>query len=407
VRASTLGPRAAGSPPFAFAADGHPLAASLAPLRAAVAADAGLQPSGAGGEVVRADLRAAPDAAGGWALQRLYWSVQRPDPGAPGALRARMLLCERGSDGTACTAVHAFPDDPGLRSARRADGPLVAGHAGAPVTVLRYIPLRRITFRTAGAGPAVIGKIKAPRSLERAEARLGAVRAAAARATFAVAEPLGIDRARGVWFQALCAGRPLAQIAIADRADDLAALHRLGATHREIHGLDVDAPADDEGARRAGLRADLGWVAGAAPAHAADVARLDRWLRANLRRCAERDRRFCHVDFSPSQVLCDGDAWTVLDFDDSHRGDPYADLAATLVSLEYETDAPGPVSDEAAAARAAAYLAGYGAPLDEDRLLGHRVAEALALLAKRLRKDRARADEPAAALAALLALTGA
>jgi aminoglycoside phosphotransferase (APT) family kinase protein len=383
---------------------------ALEPLREIVASDPGLRPTGARDEVVRADMRAAPDAAGTWRLERLYWSVQRADPAAPGGLRGRLLVVDRRRGRPPEPAVHDFPDDPRLPAAARAGSPLVAGRAGPPVEVLRYIPLGRITFRTAGApgGEPVIGKIKAPKSLERAQARLEAVQAAAAGATFAVPAPLGIDAERGVWFQSLCPGRPLSQLVAS--GDEEALLRRLGAMHREIHALGVDAPPVDEDERRADLRADSAWIAMAAPRHADAAARVQRWLDANLRPCEPGARRFCHGDYSPSQILVHDDAWAVLDFDDAHLGDPYADVAATLVSLEHEIDAvegaaaaPEPAAVER---RGAAYLAGYG-DVDEERLLAQRVAAQVGLLARRLRKDRAAPDEPGNVLESLLARTGA
>jgi aminoglycoside phosphotransferase (APT) family kinase protein len=397
-------------PPFAFADAGHPLFAALEPLREIVDADPGLRPTGARGEVLRADLRVAPAGDGTWAVERLYWSAQRADPGAPGALRGRMLVVDRRRGRPSAPTVHDFPDDPRLPAAARSGGPLVAGHGGGPVLVLRYIPLGRITFRTAGtaAGHGVIGKIKAPRSLERAQARLEAVRAAAARPTFAVPAPLGIDAEHHVWFQSLCPGRTLAELV--GSGDDQDPLRRLGAMHREVHALDVDAPPADEDVLRAALRADAAWIALAAPEHASAARHVHRWLEAHLRHCGAREGRFCHGDYSPSQILCDGDAWTVLDFDDAHRGDPYADVAATLVSLEHEIEAvegaraaPEPAAVER---RGAAYLAGYG-DVDERRLLAHRVAASVSLLARRLRKDRAAPDEPGNVLESVLARTGA
>jgi aminoglycoside phosphotransferase len=403
-----IAPPAAGAPPFAFAGPGHPLSAALEPLRELVASDDGLRPSHAPGEVVRADVRVVPAADGTWAIERLYWSVQRADPAAPGALRGRMLVVDRRRGRPSGPTVHDLPDDPRLPGAGRPGGPLVAGHGGAPVEVLRCIPLGRITFRTAGSdeGEPVIGKIKAPRSLERAQARLAAVRAVTAGATFAVPAPLGIDADHDVLFQTLCPGRTLAQLA----AEDEAALLRLGEMHREVHALDVDVPHADEDALRAELRADAAWIAFAAPAHADTAARVHRWLDANLRYCPRDERGFCHGDYSPPQILFDGEAWTVLDFDDAHRGDPYADVAATLVSLEHEIDAvegadaaPDPAAIER---RGAAYLAGYG-EIDEDRLLPHRAAAHVGLLARRLRKDRVEPDEPGRVLESLLARTGA
>jgi aminoglycoside phosphotransferase (APT) family kinase protein len=387
--------------PFGFAAEGRGLSAALEPVRQAIAGDPALQPSGAPGEQVRADVRAAPRPDGTWRIERLYWSVQRPDRGAPGGLRARMLVVDRKRSGPEPT-VHDFPDDPRLPAAGRPAGPLVAGHGGGAVEVLRYIPLGRITFRTMHPGRSLIGKIKAPRSLERAEARLAAVRAASDGASFAVAEPLGIDAEHGVMFQSACPGFPLPEAARGAATE--VALRRFGEVHREIHALEVDAPPADEAALRDDLRADATWIADALPAHAPAVARLRDWLEAHLRWSAPAEHVFCHGDYSPAQILCDGERWAVVDFDDAHRGDRYAEVAAVLVSIEYETDACDAATLQR---RREAYLAGYGTPFEAERLLAHEAGARVGLLARRLRKDRAAPGEPASVLATLLEQTGA
>lgn len=398
-----MGPDRPWGGPFAFAAEQAALFAALEPFRAQIAADPALQPTGAPGELVRADLRAARPDDRTWRLDRAYWSLQRPDPGAPGGLRARMLVVDRKRSGPVPT-VHDFPDDPRLAAAGHPDGPLRAGHGGVPVEVLRYIPLGRITFRTTGSAAAdpVIGKIKAPRSLERAEERLCAVRAAADGTTFAVADPLGIDREHGVWFQSACPGRPLPDVA--RDGDTEAALRRFGEVHREIHGLAVAAPPADEDERRADLCADAAWIASALPRLASVTERLQEWLEANLRACPPAERVFCHGDYSPAQILCDRDRWAVVDFDDAHLGDPYAEIATVLVSIEHETD---PCDAATLERRRAAYLDGYGESFDAGRLLAQEAGARIGLLAKRLRKDRAAAGEPERVLGALLAQTGA
>jgi len=388
--------------PFAFAGERHPLSEALAPVRALIAGDPGLRPTGAAGEIVRADVRAAPDPAGGWRLERLYWSLQRADPAAPGGLRARTLAVDR-RRGRDESAVHDFPADPKLPAAARADGPVVAGHGGAPVEILRYIPLRRITFRTASGAAGAIGKIKAPSGLTRAHDVLEEVVRAAAGARFAVPRSLGVARESGVMFQELWPGRPLADIA--GEAGVEAALHRFGAIHRELHALAADVPPADEESRAAALDADATWIGWAVPELAGEVARVHGWLRRNLRPGTED--AFCHGDFTPAQIVCDGTAWAVVDFDDAHRGDPYAEIGAVVASLGHEVVALGSAPAGALERARAAYLAGYGGPLDERRLLAHRVRAELVQLANRLRKDRVAAGEPERVLAGLRALTGA
>lgn len=399
-------PRAAVRP-FAFVGRRHPLHEALAPLRAQIAADPGLRPTGAAGEIVRADVRAAPDPTGGWRLERLYWSVQRADPAAPGGLRARTLAVDR-RRGRDESAVFDFPADPKLPAAARPDGPVVAGAGGAPVQVLRYIPLRRITFRAAPgagapAGAGAIGKIKAPSGLGRAHDVLEEVVRAAAGRSFAVPRSLGVDRERGVMFQQLWPGRPLAEIAGGPGTD--AALHRFGAMHRELHALDADVARADEERRAASLAADVAWIGCALPQHAGAVGRVHRWLREKLRPGAED--AFCHGDLTPAQIVCDGAAWAVVDLDDAHRGDPYAEIGAVVASLEHELVALAYAPAGALERARDAYLAGYGGPLDERRLLAHRVRAEVVQLANRLRKDRVVPGEPERVLARLRSLTGA
>jgi len=236
----------------------------------------------------------------------------------------------------------------------------------------------------------------------RADARLAAVHVAARDASFAVAAPLGIDADHGVMFQTLCPGRPLPETARGVAAE--AVLPRFGEIHREIHGLDVAVPPADDDALRDDLRADATWIGDALPEHAAAVGRLHDWLGANLETCPPAERVFCHGDYTPAQILTDGDRWAVVDFDDAHRGDPYAEIAAVLVSIEHETD---PCDAATLERRRRAYLVGYGGPFDEARLLAQETRARIALLAKRLRKDRATPDEPARVLGALLERTGA
>src|SRR6476620_8512210 len=171
-------PRVSG---FELFRDGHPVAAELEPLLERVAADPVLRgaarPDG-GRPAIRRDLRAGPGEDGAPAIERFRWCVQWRDPVPAGRFHARTLLYER-ERGDPVT--FDFPSDPRLRAGAAADSPLAA----PGVAVLRYIPLRRITFRTGD----VVGKRKRPSSLPRAYARLAVAFAAARHADLAVPEP--------------------------------------------------------------------------------------------------------------------------------------------------------------------------------------------------------------------------
>jgi aminoglycoside phosphotransferase (APT) family kinase protein len=392
-----------------FAGD-HPLAAELDALRALIAADAGLAAHAQPGTIVHREVRVAPDGAGGHRLARFYWSVQWPDAEAPGGLRGRMLLVD-GRATSGAPAIYDFPADPGVPAAARADSPLLAGGATADVRVLRYIPLRRITFlaRPSGRGEPVVGKMKRRASIERAHARLTDVWRAVdgSPGSFGVPAPRGVDLDRGIQFQEAVRGRPLVEALTPESAE--AAIERLGTIHRELHELPVSAPRVDEAQHRA-LAEDVAWVGFATPEHREEIERIHAWLHRRLAGMPPVAPAYCHGDLCPAQVLVSGDAWTVVDFDDAHRGDPYAELGAVLAGLPMEASAGDPLDPATADRLRAAYLAGYraraGGPIDEPRLHARRVEAEIRQFAARLRKDRAVPGEAERSVARLLELIG-
>ncbi len=55
---------------------------------------------------------------------------------------------------------------------------------------------------------------------------------------------------------------------------------------------------------------------------------------------------FCQGDLVPSQILCDPTGWSVLDLDDAHHADPYAEVAALWVALPRELSVKDPARGE-------------------------------------------------------------
>lgn len=372
---------------------GHPASAELEALLARAAADPVLVAGGAdaaGPVEVRRDLRVAFNPNGGYAITLFCFSAMWRDAG--GRFHARTLVHE---PARRATATYDFPADPGLPLAAAPGGPL----DGPDVTVLRYIPMRRITFRR---GDAVVGKLKRRSALERSYAILRAVHAAAGDASFGVPAPLGADPAGGVFYQQFMPGRAVADLI--DAANAPALMRRLGALHASVHSLPVrDVPVRTVADHVAAVRADARWVAFALPAEAGAIAEIERRLAADLEMLGPGAPAFCHGDPALDQVLFDGDAGAIVDFDDAAVGDQYADLGSMVAGLAIDT--PGlPV---AAGAAEAAYLEGYreatGAPLDERRLRAHTLRARLDVLARRLRKGRLSAGEAEARVAELRA----
>ena len=124
---------------------------------------------------VQAELRVACGADGDIALKRFYWSSQHPDPTSPLGFAARTLYCEQKSESL---RVHEFPSDPTLSWLDEHDGPFHRDGRVERVDILRYIPLRRVTFRLhdgAGLPPSVIAKAKGTGGLNRATVAFFAV----------------------------------------------------------------------------------------------------------------------------------------------------------------------------------------------------------------------------------------
>jgi hypothetical protein len=249
------------------------------------------------------------------------------------------------------------------------------------------MPQRRCALRTENA----IAKVKRPHRAAEAWGLLEAVYRALGdgRAGFAVAAPLAHDPARATYTQSLLPGADLAGLIDAD--DGPALLRRAGALHRAMHAAAVPGvPAEDPAAAREELRADAAWVAFARPEHAAAVAQVMEVLERRAP-AAPAAPAFCHGDLVPSQVLVDGDAWAITDFDGARTGDAHRDLATWLAALTFDVPALRTAAergDEALLGRAAAaYLDGYG-DHDPDRLRWHRAAAEVHHLAVMLKKDR-------------------
>ncbi|MBI2276827.1 MAG: aminoglycoside phosphotransferase family protein [Dechloromonas sp.] len=382
---------------FAFVAAAHPFYPVVEQLRAMVRTATEFHdfPALAGTDAcdVHAEIKAQRAGDGGWRLQRAYWSLQRKPADGRQSFRADTAYY-KDSDG-GCSQ-HALASDPYLTTA--------AGYLerNAEVEVLRYVPLRRLTFRTrAGAGfpAACIGKLKRMTKIRESYARLAAVHRAAnaARASFAVAAPLHFDAANCVFYQQALAGH--GYVADIDPANLVERMRQLGELHAELHDLPVAGmPSWDLGAYWAMIRADVEWIALFRP----DCAAVLQGVLPGMERSAPvspaGSHVFCHGDFVASQLLVDGRRLAVTDFDTARRGDAYQEIAKLLASIKYDVPllrapfyAGKPIDRPELGAAEAAYLRGYAAVsarrIDRDRLRWFRICAEIHYLALALRKD--------------------
>jgi aminoglycoside phosphotransferase len=354
---------------------------------------------------VHTELRAGRGAAGDVTFLRFYWSGQHADRDSPWGFAARTIHCDRRDP---APRVHVFPAEPALTMLADSNGPLLDEGRPRHVEVLRYIPLRRVTFRlhdAPGLPPSVIAKVKRPGGLDRALAAFRAVQDTVDRQgsrALRVPRILGHESRRGVLYLEELPGESLD--AALHRLDLAAAMEQLGASHRDLQELDIDGDLPRK------LTAD--WVQDAR--HAATQIGLFRPSEAHraevvndrLVRTAPDDGglRYCQGDFLPGQILCDPGGWSIIDLDDSRYADPLSDAAALYSALPREHGIPADRVEEARQAYLDAYARRAGERLDADRWRWFLTLAQLTDLAKRLVKGRATADEATAVLDRLTTL---
>lgn len=364
-------------------APAHPLLERLRPV-----VEAEVERYDGRGITVHAELRAARGAGGGAEMERFYWSMQGADPMAAWGFGARTLYCR---EDPADLHVHEFPSEPALSWLDHPDGPLRRDGRAEQVEVLRYIPLRRLTYRLfegTGLPDRVIAKTKRTGGLNRAAVALLAVNQAAGRSSTApprVPRLLRLEPPRHTLYLEELPGRPLS-LAIAGLDLDEAMAH-LGGLHRslqelEVKGLRVRGVADWLQESRVAVDR-IGMFVPSATGRAESI-------RADLARTApgDDDLRFCQGDFLPGQILCDPGGWSVIDFDDSRYADPLSDVAAMFIGMPRELGLAAAEAGDARRTYLQAYAARARQPIDRDRWRWYLTLLQLNELGKRLMKGR-------------------
>ncbi len=343
---------------------------------------------------VHAEVRAGRAADGTVTLRRFYWSTQHHDLASPYGFAARTLHWASDGDGDADPQLHEFPHDPALTWLDHDDGPLRRGGQVERVDVLRYIPLRRLTFRLhdgAGLPPSVIVKAKGTGGLNRAAVALLAVnRAAKRRLQVRVPALLRLEPPRHALYLEELPGEPLDHAA--SGLDLTEAMAQLGTLHRDLQTM------QPKGLSRRGAAYWLEESQQAAEQVALlapSVAGRARALHQRLERTApdEVAPMFCQGDFLPGQVLCHPDGWSVIDFDDSHYADPLSEVAGMYVGMARELHLPAELVELARRTYLEAYTARAGESIDRDRWRWFLLLLQLTQLGKRLTKGRVAAGE--------------
>jgi aminoglycoside phosphotransferase len=364
----------------------------LQQLREEITSDPGLQADA--DTVVQAELRPRRRRNGDVDVGRFYWSARRADPAAAMGFTARTLYVH---GKVHASRTYDFPDDPLMDWLGEDDGPLGCYGEEASVQILRYIPLRRVTFlvRDAAGLPArVIAKSKDDHGLLRAARALVATHQAAIDAgdgALSVPRLVRLDARRRVLYLEELPGRPLdkvlSEVGVAEGMSRLGALHRR-LQELPVRGLRVRRGTDDwlsaadVAARQVGLLVPS--AAGQTQA-----------LYDGLLRTAPDDGEllFCQGDFSPGQILCHSSGWSVIDLDDGHYADPLAEVAMLCTELPSELKLPAAQVELARQAYLDAYLRQAGQPLDLHRWQWFLAVTELLHVARRTMKGRTVAGE--------------
>lgn len=391
--------------PYALVPDGCPLAPALADFRAQ------LREHSRYAELLAAMERGAPielrslikETGGGDrgpTLKRLYLSFQVRAEGEPLAFGADTFLYRFESGKL---EFHRFPNDPRLPGiaplamelARRGE------NAGEPAAVLRYVPLKRFTFRARWHGrdaPPAVGKLVSPARLSALHGKLEGLyrEVSGGDVSFAVARPIALDEAHGVVLQEVRPGQDLATLLARDNFRAL--LHAAGRIHAEIHRLKVPGmPRLERSDQLAATKQRIAWICYLFPQHARYFDRIAALLESRM---PEPIRyALCQGDFRCTHLLLDDARWSVIDLDESVCADPHWEIGMFLALLKSVPlfDAPDSSAGRALAEARRAYLQGYeeGArvPVDAVALRWYRVAGEIFYLARLLKRDLCRSGD--------------
>jgi hypothetical protein len=238
---------------------------------------------------------------------------------------------------------------------------LAAAWPAVPETV-RYWPERRCTARlVADGGPVVALKAYADAAYPRAR---GAAVAFPRQTSVRLPRLLGrSDCGRLLAFEWL-PGRPLAE-AIGAPEFDVSTLAPVGAALAGLQaGSAPSLPRTHPESRIGFIAQRLAWIAAVCESQAKLTERLRERLSAALAGPSAAIGP-THGDFSPTQILVDGDQLSIIDLDDAALDDPGIDLASFVAHLERRT-VSGELAPQRRNSLAAALIDGYRAAIGRD-----------------------------------------
>jgi thiamine kinase-like enzyme len=319
------------------------------------------------------------------AIDRFYYSIQYPNAQTLGGLYAWSLNYVT-KDGQ--LRAYEFPDDPKLSH--------LAAFIKAPenkdIKLLRYVPLRRVTFLKPGKTKQadLIGKLKKPNRAEEAYLRLADIASICTSSIVSIPRAESLDSAHAVFYQTLSPGEEITYLLTEDNYLDL--LFEIGKLHGELGKLPL--PKDKRWDRDSipnNLQNDLAEIKFYLPDTAHFIDKVASWLDGQRNNIRPTNDIFCHGDFACSQILKHQEGWSVVDFDLAGIGNPYQDMAMFVASLGHDVPL-FQVKPKLIMAAKLAYLDGYkdvsSEHIDPLTFAWHLVCAEVYYLALILKKDR-------------------
>lgn len=318
-------------------------------------------------------------------IDRFYYSIQFPNPALPGGWYSWSLHY---SEKMGAPREYEFPYDPKLT--HLADFVHLPENAG--IKVLRYVPLRRVTFFKPGHEglPDLIGKLKKPNRAKDGYLRLANMNTLSSSFSFSVPKAVSINTDQAVFYQSLAPGAEVTHLF--NDKNYLELMTEIGNLHGELGKSPIaENNRWDRDGVKDNLWHDLDEIEFYLPETTVFIEKLRVWLRNRQQKLSQVSDTFCHGDFACPQILRAENGLSVVDFDLAGMGNPCQDMAMFMVSLSYDVPLFEKRQDLLKSAQTA-YLEGYqntnDMPIDMETLVWYLVCAEIYYVALVLKKDR-------------------
>lgn len=348
--------------------------------------------------VVHSEIRGLLLSGGQWELNRFYWSYQYWDASLPNGFHAVTLYY---SVKTGKTVFYQFPEDPYLTEMTAYFNKL----SGDPVEVrvLRYVPVRRFTFYLSHykKQPApVIAKFKRRSRFQEGFTLLKRISEGCkpCELPFDLPTPVALDKQHRLYFQGVKKGEDLTTLL--ENGNCRVLLYQVGRLHADLHTIKIEGlPLFDLNACLKEVRTEIAWISFFFPEHGPFLYNMFTLLLNHRPQIFTDQFVFCHGDFVCSQLLKDGDDWSVIDFDLAKMADPCFEIAMLIASLRYDV----PLFEKSVLAEGGKlppilnevieiYISGYEdkaqKKIDRKQLVWYRIRFEVYYLALMIKKDR-------------------